>query len=68
MMYVGDLTGLGAVVAEQFVPFGLCFMRAEISEVKNMSQGTDSTGFLRVQICGMAVAVTDSVVFSRSQG
>lgn len=33
--YVDDVTGLGAVVAEQFVPFGFCFMRAEISEVKN---------------------------------
>lgn len=36
-----DLTGLDAVVAEQFVPFGFCFMSAEISAVKNMSEGTD---------------------------
>lgn len=32
---------LDAVVAEQFVLFGFCFMRAEISEVKNISEGTD---------------------------
>lgn len=38
---MSDLTGLHAVVAEQFVPFGFCFMRAEISEVKNMSEGRD---------------------------
>lgn len=38
---MGDLTGLDAVVAEQLVLLGFYFMRAEISEVKNMFEGRD---------------------------
>lgn len=54
---MGDLAELGAVVAEQLVPLGLSFMRAEISEVKTcLREQTDSTRFLRVHICCMAVA------------
>lgn len=55
---MGDLVELGAVVAEQLVPLGFSFMRAEISEVKTcLREQADSTDrFLRVHICCMAVA------------